>query len=165
MRITYMEPTDDWYHWFAGFFAGEGCFGTGLWGNGPCQVGQIFVNITLSRKDRPILVEIQRRLGVGAIFDDMRKRPSTGEFTCPMSRWRCIKLPELFHVIVPLFDKYPMRNVKWYDYPLWRNLVMIRWEARGAGKGKIPQVVADKFNAGVEQLRENRKLLYDSSAL
>lgn len=115
---------DGFGHWLSGFTDGEGCFGL-KWhsGNRRRTIPWADFQIVLRLDDRPVLKLIQSFLGCGSIFENARKARTPGE--CPIAQFRILKIKSLAGVVVPHFDRYPLRAKKARDFVLWRTAVLL----------------------------------------
>ena len=111
---------DSFFHWFAGFTAGEGCF----YIHRNKRKGQTLItyrprfSIKLRRDDTPIIETIVRILGFGRCAKISQHGNSK-----PCRTFEVYKLEDLSKLI-PIFDKYPLRNKKQDDYAVWREAVL-----------------------------------------
>jgi len=69
-------------------------------------------------KDRPLLVYIRNRLGLGQIFPISIESilPEKDQLT---SVWEVYSLDDVLKII-NIFDKYPLNTTKQLDYLAWR---------------------------------------------
>jgi len=122
-----------WCHWLAGFTDGEGTFGLRPQSQhrGMGHYFQLF-----QRMDHvDVLEEIQHRLTVGHIYT----RDRQGQ-TGPGGSYKIAARDHLVHVVIPLFDSYPLR-VKQAAFSIWREAVLLI--ADGAAlDDRRPQVLA-----------------------
>jgi len=119
-------------HWLAGFTAGEGCFqsqirtvnkvGTGWHGR---RFLSLWFTISLRSDDEYILLEIQRKLGVGKVarFYNKGKRN-------PQSRYSITHTKSMCEVLIPLFDKCLLRNKKQGEYEVWKRIAKRSYQAK-----------------------------------
>ena len=113
-------------HWFAGFTDGEGCFQ--IIEYKPGRYDTRFL-INLRADDIDILHEIRNQLGMGTVFiydhcvKDGRKHPTK------MARFQITNKKESAW-LVEIFDSYPLRAKKRWDYLLWREAVKERFKDR-----------------------------------
>lgn len=131
--------------WFSGFTDGEGSFTIvrrhdhrAGWTGYYCG----FV-IELRRDDRPLLMQVQERLGgIGTVWDLGRTRTAGSG---PLSRWRVCARSDC-QALVEVFDAFPLRSKKAADYAIWRQAVVIwgsgswgktDWPAMGQLKGEL----------------------------
>lgn len=104
-------------HWLSGFTDGEGCFYLRLTHEGR---GYVRFEIRLRRDDAPILEDIHRYLGVGHLCNT-----ADGGFF--QAAFRVHKLSDFVDVLVPHFDRFPLRAKKARDYAIWREAVIL-WQ-------------------------------------
>lgn len=114
--------TDDFGNWFAGFTAGEGCFGIGKRNKeNPCANYQCLFRITLRDDDRAILEEIQDTLGLGKVYDYPACTNDAHE-RLPQTLWDVRSTTECAE-LVEVFEKYPLRAKKQRDFEIWKKAV------------------------------------------
>jgi len=155
-----LEVSDAFGHWIAGFTDGEGHF-DGIMiinQNGYRQLNMSF-QINLRADDKPILEMIHNTLGVGHLFHRPRHPP-----TKPQTLYVVRRTADLYHVIVPLFEKYPLRAKKRKDFEVWKRLIDIKYHEGGhKGRGRhhgsvpLPESFWEKVEPLVGQLKEGRK--------
>lgn len=117
--MTTGNRTDDeqFLDWFAGFVDGEGCFSIRQF---PQATGWYTrLQIDLRDDDLDILLEIQDRLGLGAISRRHYKEAGAHDSAvwCVATRADCFRL-------VSIFDAHPLRAKKRRDYLVWRLAVI-----------------------------------------
>jgi len=120
-RLPQIDP--DFGHWFAGLVDGEGCFTLRLATLGNKQYVQPGFHLGLRDDDEPILLEICSRLEINKPLKRERAyKGSHPQAEISISSWKlCRKL-------VDLFDSFPLRAKKKYDYDIWREAVLLRTE-------------------------------------
>lgn len=114
-----------WASWFSGFFDGEGTMHIHLNEKGEAERGfNIGVGIAASIADKNLLRDIQAKLEIGNCLEYTRKaRTKSGFAMC--IEWRSSSRADLLRVVVPLFDRYPLRSKKQYEYVIWRKALML----------------------------------------
>jgi hypothetical protein len=134
---------DGFGHWLAGFIDGEGCFE--VYRN---AAGWYCCRFTLNVRadDERILLEIQRRAGVGIVQAKRLAHRGDGADRKPQVRWVVINKPDCIG-LVALLDRYPLRAKKARDYAIWREAVS-EWSRirRHSGKQdwtKMPVAAVD----------------------
>ena len=105
-------------HWLSGFTDGEGCFSYHKNSNG--YVPQFA--IAIRDDDMAVLEAIKDTLGVGII--DIHYRRKEREY--PLARYTVRSILDIYNVLLPQFDTFPLRAKKSRDYALWREMVMLR---------------------------------------
>lgn len=118
----FKEPdVDDAFgHWLAGFVDGEGNFNVGI--NRTSLCGFAF-RIILREDDKTILEQIRDRLGVGRLYyRDVKKAKWASSSPNTRNQWAYIvqNVVDLIRVVLPVFDKYPLRARKGDQYVAWR---------------------------------------------
>jgi LAGLIDADG DNA endonuclease family protein len=115
-RIMPAAERDAFGHWLSGFTDGEGCFYLGVgfrWGK--YKVALARFDIQLRADDRVILEEIRAFWGVGHIrYAGQQKRSR------PKVVLRIFAASALANVVVPHFDRYPLRAKKQRDFLIWK---------------------------------------------
>ena len=134
-RFGPVDVDDAFGHWLAGFVDGEGNFQAHNRGDG---AGGFVFRIILREDDKPVLDEIRLRLGVGVLYyrDLLKNKHNWNpkyQATAITNQWAYLVQPmvDLINVIVPLFDKYPLRAKKKIQYAEWRSSLM---KSRGASR-------------------------------
>jgi hypothetical protein len=130
---------DDLGHWLAGFTDGEGCFQIRV--QRRHRVFNTHFSIALRVDDRPILDELQRRLGVGVVRSYESVPPRAGRAIWEVgTQAGCCRLIEIF-------DHYPLRAKKRRDYAIWREAVR-EWCSDNRSQSRLEELR--------EQLRSGR---------
>ena len=133
--------------WFVtGFIDAEGCFHVSITKNNKLNVGwkvQLFFEITLSKKDIIILVNIKSYLGIGKIY----KKGSTSVKYIVTSEME-------LELLIKFFDSYPLITHKLADYTLLKrifNLMQHDLHLTMRGLRKIVALKA-KMNRGLSNV-------------
>jgi len=112
---------DSFGHWFSGLVDGEGCFHARAHvrekDGAHCLV--VYFTVKLRADDTPMLEIVRDTLGVGRIYTYGEKLSA-----CPQSDYRISHRKDLRKVLIPHFDKYPLRSKKRNDYEIWRQIVL-----------------------------------------
>lgn len=112
-------------HWVTGFTDGEGCFTIFKYTAAPrrkCPRGEVCRKATfaiaLRGDDVAILKLIQSYFGCG---DVMHSKPSylRGRMN-PWVRWSVRKFSDIADVIIPHYEKFPLRSRKAKDFEVWK---------------------------------------------
>lgn len=102
-----------WCAWFSGFVAGEACFSINVRRNHGASYSPT-LSIGLRKDDLAILREIQSTLHCGKVYPHHDRA-----YQFVVNRFF-----DVLHILVPVFDLYPIRNKKQSDYNIWRRAVM-----------------------------------------
>jgi len=111
------EPDDNWRAWFSGWIDGEGYFqiqpskrdrGIG------CAL-----RVHVRDDDVSLIHDIMETLHCGGISH--RTGSASGK---PSIEWHCYNIDSCRSVLIPIFDKYPLRSKKARDYKIWRDAVI-----------------------------------------
>jgi len=155
---------DDFGHWLSGFTDGEGCFSL-YWRQTRTQLPRAAFVLELRSDDTPILQSIRDYLGAGQIYTRQRKAAA-------MAILITNKIPILQNVIIPHFDRYPLRAKKSRDFLIWREAVLLLADVKRRpivhytfGHGTKPRYTPDelrRFQKLSQQLRAVRR--YNSSS-
>lgn len=123
--------------WFiCGFTDGEGCFSVSIIENKEFSTGKRVLpsfQITLHKKDKPLLEQIQSYLGVGKIY----KQGSE------LIQFRVQSLKDL-KVIIDYFDKFPLITEKWADYFLFKQILNLMLEKEHRTLEGLYRIIAIK---------------------
>ena len=138
-----LDIPDGFGHWLAGFTDGEGCFVIRF--QKP-KYTKCFFSIRLRADDIDILQEIQETLGVGQI------RLSKEDGHNEVAGWQVCAIGDLIHVLIPLFEKYPLRAKKKRDFAIWSRAVRLIHTKFHLTKAGLAEVLRLK-----EELEEGRK--------
>lgn len=136
-----VNPEDLWCSWFCGFFDGEGhlLVAKGNRNGGPYPY--CGVRIQLREDDLPVLEDIVKNLKVGTIgFLSNRVARSRGGKAFDCCRWQVSRTSELETVILPLFEKYPLRTKKGNEFDLWKEAVLLCQNNRMASVDRLLEI-------------------------
>jgi len=151
---------DDFGHWFAGFVDGEGCFYAGSHEQKHKKYHKYYKSMTMlfvlqqRADDLPLLERIRDTLKCGGINSG---RGRTGN-QMPTYRYTVGKQSDLRKIIIPLFDKFPLRSKKDRDYKCWAHIVRAFDKQRG--RVITPQEWA-RYQRATEALKAVRAYDYD----
>ena len=107
---------DAFGHWFAGFTAGEGCF----WlGHTRERRFQVHFEIHMRDDDAAILYTIAGTLGCGKVY---RRRPKKDN---PAAGYYINDIESLNNIVVPLFERYPLRAKKSQEFEIWKAAIKL----------------------------------------
>ncbi len=157
---------DAFGHWLSGFTDGEGCFMLNCSDSGhrrPERWG--LLTISLRADDVDILLLIQSYLGCGRICN----RKQYNNFRQPQFTYQVSRKSDLARVLVPHFDRFPLRAKKSRDYTLWREGVLLLYDvflrprrSRTEGRGAAPKMTdseAKHFDALAAAMKQQRQYL------
>lgn len=152
-----LNIADDFGHWLAGFVDGEGCF-LAFIERRPDDRPHLRTSfqITLRADDEPILQIIKKTLGIGRIF---KLKASPGDISPnPTVRYAVKRTGDAYHVLLPFFERYPLRAKKLEDFHIWKQIVVIKYlEGRPQGPTRLSESFWAKVIPLVNQLRDGRK--------
>ena len=107
-------------NWVVGFVDGEGCFYVGINSHPEmlCQY-QVLPEFTVVQHERDVrlLYALKEFFGCGVVRKNHQERMA----------FRVRKLEHLQQIIVPFFEKHPLRSVKETDFLKFRDI--LRWMA------------------------------------
>jgi hypothetical protein len=163
---------DAFGHWLSGFTAGEGCFQLrcGVRSKRPRRSlwdAQASFVIGLRRDDAAALELVRSFLGCGLVYyhPGHRRRGHVR----PSVEFKVYKAADLARVIVPCFERYPLRAKKARDFAIWREGVLMLYRitqrpmrSRGYRQGTVPRWSAGEqaaFGELTRLLRKQRKYL------
>lgn len=165
-RGRFVMYDDAFGYWFAGLTDGEGCFYccTGIRRQDGRHDLRIHFGLALRADDRPLLECIKKTLRVGRIHEYAGKHRKF-----PLAAYRIDSRHELTGVLIPLFDKYPLRSKKRRDYEIWRRIILECWNASRRSCGVGNHMLSDQQWKQVvflsEKLRSGRKYERDIEAV
>ena len=158
-----LEVPDEFGYWSAGFTDGEGCFQAHIKKNRKTGRRELTLRfeIGLRADDEPTLKRFQDMLGIGKIMPQKAGRANWN----PQIRYSVWRIADLYHVIVPLFERYPLYSKKAKDFAIWKTLVAIKYQEGGRhclggrlrGSLPTPECFWDKVVPLVKELKEQRK--------
>lgn len=140
-----LSVSDDFGHYFSGFFDGEGCIvafhrrRTDRAKSYP--EFRLALQIAIRDDDSQVLEYIRDNLGGRIHWQKARENSKTNASV----RWVFEHVKDLAEVIIPLLDKYPLRSKKRREYEIWRPLVMQRYISTLAGETARGGAVSDEF--------------------
>ena len=115
-----LRVTDEFGNWFAGFFDGEGSFDfyTGYKRRRDTDY-RVGIHIALRDDDAETIEFIKKNLGVGIIY----RKPARGP-TNPSIEFTIRAYKDLAEIIIPLFERYPLRTKKAKQFGFWKTGVI-----------------------------------------
>lgn len=104
-------------NWITGFTDAEGCFTIIISKRNKTKWRiSISFEINLHKKDKEILLNIQKFFQTGHVIDRKEKN---------ISVYRITKIKEIIENIIPHFENYPLITQKYSDYKLWKDVVFM----------------------------------------
>lgn len=156
-----LNVTDEFGYWFSGLSDGEAHFGAlvSLGEGGWWNLATSF-SIGLRIDDIDVLDYIRENLGIGKVLKHHRWKTKT-----PLQRHQADfsirKAQQLQEVIIPLFDKYPLRTKKKNDYEIWRKIIMeFGWDGQhgwGVGQPRLTEKQWREAERLCQKLKDVRK--------
>jgi len=153
-----LEVTDEFGWFFSGYVTGEGCFSARIYrkDDGYKKLRLRF-HIGVRGDDGIGLESIRHTLGIGHLYHT----PQIGEIN-PTTVYYVTAIPDLYHVIIPLFEKYPFASHwrKAREFDIWKELVTIQhleggMRSRGCyGAAPLPESHWSKIKPLVDRLAE-----------
>ena len=127
-------------NWLSGFTDGEGCFtlkkvASRRYPGGFCPAAGF--RIVLRADDGPVLLLAQSFWNCGRLILRAGKPPSRRPNAKPQSSFRIEVMQDLASVIVPHFEKYPLRAKKAADFVIWRQAVLLAWRVQQRFQGRV----------------------------
>jgi hypothetical protein len=117
---------DAFGHWLSGFTDGEACFFLGVRIQRNYAFGICSFQLHLRSDDRPILEDIKAFWGAGTIISaapQLKTSPKSNWQTC----YRVNRLSAMLHILIPHFEKYPLRSKKQQDFMIWKEAVYMHY--------------------------------------
>lgn len=154
-------------HWLAGFTDGEGCFyvyAREYTKNGS-DYRQCLVNFTIALRtdDLAILELIKSTLAIGQVYaydKEYDKEVGNKKYHCnPQARFVVQRVPDLQHVLIPLFEQFPLRSKKGTDFEIWKQAVEIAVISTPGNKYRrgLSNELWSQFQRLANQLRKDRQ--------
>lgn len=114
---------DSFGYWFSGLSDGEAHFQARVGTTHGYKSLYLRFSIGLRLDDKSVLEYIHSTLQVGTVHDHHRWKTKT-----PLQRhqatFQVSKATDIRGVLIPMFDKYPLRTKKLRDYQVWREIVL-----------------------------------------
>lgn len=138
--------------WLSGLVDGEGYFLATLPTRGlNCRFG-----VNLRADDGEILYEIQRVLGAGKM-NYHRRRSTAPETHRPQYSFVIRDLMDLYQIVLPQFDTYPLRAKKARDYAVWREIIILAAAHRRTPGTTLVRALYGKLAPLVQALHQGRE--------
>lgn len=145
--------SNDFGYWFSGLFDGEGC----LFAAYTKTEHILGIQICLRADDLQILKDIKEKLGCGNLQTTTDKPNSQGYQSNPKSILSIRTSKDVYEILVPLFDKYPLRSKKRFQYPLWKKMAKEKYIYSMGGKSHL-QWAEKAHKIWIKQVEQIRKL-------
>jgi len=134
--------------WIVGFIDGEGCFHIGISKHADLRIGyQILPELTVVQHERDLdlLYELRSVMDCGVV------RRNHGDRFC----WRVRNLKNLTGVIIPFFDKNPLKSKKHLDFMKFRKVVMMMQEGKHLLKEGFREIakIASEMNRAQPRIK------------
>ncbi len=111
---------DAFGHWLSGFVDGEGCFLLRLMKGRKHFTGSPRFQIGLRSDDLQILRDIKSFWGIGTITFGHIKSPGIKTNERNACNYRIQSIKDVTKIVIPHFEKYPLRAKKQRDFLIWR---------------------------------------------
>lgn len=126
LRFSDLNIPDDIGNYFAGFTDGEGTFTI----HPPYKKDRLDgwktrFSIQLRLDDKDILCNLRDILKVGIIVERISRKNSSIN---PQCCFTVSNISQLYHIIVPFFEKFTLRAKKKRDFDIWANAVRDKYE-------------------------------------
>ena len=127
--------------WIVGFIDGEGCFHIGISKHSDLRSGyQVLPELTVvqHQRDLDLLYELRSKMNCGVV------RRNHGDRFC----WRVRSLKNLTEIIIPFFDKYPLKSKKSIEFIKFRKVVMMMQEGKHLSEEGFAEItkIASEMN-------------------
>lgn len=145
--------------YLVGLTDGEGCFYINIrpkdkrFKNSKPSVETHFY-LKMKESELPLLEGVKKSFGCGAIYLQKDRRPN--HVNC--FRFEINSQKDIYGVLIPFFDKHPLKSTKKKDYQIFRQIaLMIRNKdhQKNSGLKKIFQLKS-RMNLGARPVREIR---------
>jgi hypothetical protein len=156
-----LNVQDSFGYWFSGFFDGEGTLLIQVDGNTQLALK---IQVLLRADDRSVNEHIKAELKCGRIFPHPA-RLNDGRNAKPGVMYRVQELRDLYEIIVPLFERYPLRSKKNREFEIWKNIVRHRYleTAGGAFTPSYTPEYRERFHRAMTEIRRIREY-HDANA-
>lgn len=110
-----------WLNWFVGFVDGEGYFQASKKKPNGYQIDFV---LDLREDDHGVLEEIQRMLRCGYLYRVSKQydRLKSNRLSSDHAKLMIRKHRDIEEIVIPIFDRYPLKTKKQKDYRLWREI-------------------------------------------
>lgn len=116
-----------WCAWFSGWIDGEGSFTSDVHNINMGITSKLTVEVR--DDDSQLVYNVKNTLRCGQIYRQKERHRENlnrlGKSSIGRSsiKWMCRDIGACRHILVPLFDCYPLQSKKKRDYDVWRQLV------------------------------------------
>ncbi len=120
--------------WIVGFIDGEGCFHVGISKHSDLRIGyQVLPELTVvqHQRDLDLLYELRSAMNCGVV------RRNHGDRFC----WRVRSLNNLIQIVIPFFDKYPLKSKKSIEFLKFRKVVIMMQEGKHLSKEGLNEII------------------------
>ncbi len=111
---------DAFGHWLSGFTDGEGCFLLRLIKGRRHFTGSARFQIGLRRDDSEILHQIREFWNIGNTSYYQNKHHGKGGGEINVCKFTVDALSDVLSVVIPHFERYPLRAKKQRDFIIWK---------------------------------------------
>ncbi len=134
--------------WIVGFVDGEGCFHVGISKHADLRLGfQVLPELTVvqHQRDLDLLYELRSVMNCGVV------RRNHGDRFC----WRVRNLMNLSEIIIPFFDKYPLKSKKASDFLKFRKVVIMMRNGTHLSKEGFAEIsrIASEMNRAQPRIK------------
>ena len=160
MTSNIQLPYDDSFgYWFTGLSDGEACFYAGLhrW-NWSKKEHKLVLHtrffISLRYDDIATIETLRATTGIGNI--DTQK--AQGHQINPAKRWMVTNLESFKRIIIPQFERYPLRTKKARDFLIWKQIVLLRENHTAQSRVSVVDEHLPELIILIDKLRNGRKI-------
>lgn len=110
--------------WVVGFVDGEGCFSISVVRNAGCRLGwqvQHEFSVTQAASSRAALELLIEVFGCGTLIE--QRRPDGRHY--PLMRFSVKRRADLEQIIIPFFERYPLRTAKQLDFERFATVLQL----------------------------------------
>ena len=119
-----MNEEDKFGYYLSGLTDGEGSFVLSNRKVGNTKYPRCEFTISMRLDDYIILEEIQKYLKCGSIYIYKGKHKNA------IANFVVFKPEDVFHKVIPVFEKYPLRAKKARDFKIWKQAAILCYEVR-----------------------------------
>lgn len=149
-----LSVSDEFGHWFSGFFDGEGTLVLFFRMRGKYPELRANIRIMLRDDDADVIHRIKNNLNLGCI--SFHKKNGK---TNPAIAWQGDGIKNMAEIIVPLFEKYPLYTKKADEFIIWKKVIIQRYISTMGGysnRKRVPDEEIRMFQKSINLLKKIR---------
>ena len=129
--LKYKNKIDSGFaNYICGFIDGEGCFSSYRQRD---KYDRFCFAIESDYRDRPLYEEIKEKFGCGTIYE-RRRKSLVNKLNCHYVIYMVRNIKDIQNVIIPFFDVFKLRGLKYIKYRRWRERFLDNYPAKEINK-------------------------------